>query len=1511
VYFFLLRLLALLLLTGTHSRLVSKPLQLSSEQITLINFQESYRNVGSVVSLSGGEMENGQFPVITVVESPRWLNIQISVDRRRISFGTESARSSPSTGVVRLFIGAQTRTITINRLDVGGYQPTGFAFNEAADLLYSFHQDTAVVTSRATSDLVAYHVFSPSFLGNEPIQGPTLSADGTEVEVYFPGTHTYARFDAITFALLGSVTLPAPPTGYDRSRALGAKHGGFLYLACHGEYKPEHLLVSYYSTAAMEVRSAQDRALLQVLPIPPLGAAPANSLRIEAVTPHPERDELWIAIRSYDGNRSEFDARSSLHLLRYALLPDGTIGPALAPPHLLTAESSYAGRGLNENRIGFLPSRHLIAYLGYLLDEVTLEPFFLPESAHDPSSYHLGFTPDHRFWINARGLIELDTGIRHSIFGFILDGVLSSDGRTLVYFYDGASRSIDLLATTLAQPANQVRTPLADQFVFPTDRLSWNRLPGATAYRVYLASDAASLSPAVPDSVWLLGEFTENEIILPSPLSGAKRYFWRIDPVSGADSLPGAVQSFAVSRVRAATPTLAAYTVFGSPNAPLAVEIQTSTPSDSWRVEASAPWLSFTSASSGQGPATVTLRIDATGLPVGSAQTNLTLHTPDGPIDLPLNLTVSRLSVQDFSLGGESPYAYAIVASSLVRFEVATGLVTHSRFLKQKADDLVIHKIGYTSFGDTLYVTEYQYGPRVNRSLLFAYSASNLEPLGELPLPSGTQQYPLELKPAPQGKLWLISDTQIGVLNPRTSEIISYPLPDAAGRQAKIFTSATEEMALQILRPESYGDAFSVRALTLLGPAWIAGVETDTPAGLSSTGVFPHLSASSDLSKLIVEHRLLDLNRRAVTDLSVSSPCIFLTPDSLVMHNSRQTFEGADLSISRILPSHSQVLSYHPPSGRVLYETADGLRSIPLADHPYTQPVTLRAMEVAVRGLNLEAAWPDMTAYDPGRGAPVAIEFRALGTTDWLMSRDYGYVSPMPLILGNNELLAPETDYEVRVRIGADHGLVSNWSNVVVARVGPDAPRHRDVPNYSADYVNAEEGVALSIPMKIIGNQLEWEVSGLPEGVVFDPVSRTLSGKPLAPGVYVAYFTVRNTGGQMAWQVAFTISAASLRSRTATYHGIQAYEVDPLIGDWRVTRTGKRFTGFIRTLVGTGSFTANLNIPGPNTTSEGRFIGGPFSTTIEGVRCQGYLGWDTLLDRCSLNISATHLFDSTTLEGSGYPGHYSTANPLPWAGRHTALLLPDPEPEDPIPPAEAPEGAGHLLIDLSPTGTARITGESAIGQKIAYSGLLDRNGTTPFFLPASATHFWGMLSSTAGVPSPTEGPAIQGALVWAKYENRKAPSYPNGFGQALLVAGSRLPPTGKKLPPLRPLANPSGQADLSLENGGLERLSKPVAQTLQTSDNAFIFPKPGTPENPNRVTVKLNPATGLVTGSAALLNSTGKKTLRTIQFRGVFVADPLADDEDVVGGYFTFPDAKGKLRSGSFQISEPETTPAP
>ncbi len=73
-------------------------------------------------------------------------------------------------------------------------------------------------------------------------------------------------------------------------------------------------------------------------------------------------------------------------------------------------------------------------------------------------------------------------------------------------------------------------------------RISWSPVTGATAYRVFIASDAAALA-AMTTPVAVV---TTTYYDLPEPLAFGRYYSWRVDAVTGGGMAAGSVNSFGI-----------------------------------------------------------------------------------------------------------------------------------------------------------------------------------------------------------------------------------------------------------------------------------------------------------------------------------------------------------------------------------------------------------------------------------------------------------------------------------------------------------------------------------------------------------------------------------------------------------------------------------------------------------------------------------------------------------------------------------------------------------------------------------------------------------------------------------------------------------------------------------------------------------------------------------------------------------------------------------------------------
>ncbi len=1494
----------------------SESLRLSKNEITLFCFVNS--SPGSSIFVDVFRANPGSKPITYawVENRPSWLNSYYQSTPTGINF-TASVSDAPSArATVTIKADGESADLIVNLVNLGARQPANFISDDRSRRVYSLFANALMATSLDTSEVLHHQILPAGLSGGAPAQSISLSTDGTELRVYFPGTSTFATFSAKSLLLQNSIVLPPPPPAYAVSRLLADERDGLLYLLCSGPPPDTSERFLLFKPFLLEVRSASDGTLRQRLPLPSYAGSASDAQNVEALTLHPTRPELWVAsIGPRDA--SQYD----LVLTHHAIAADGQVAPEFSPPHALDAQiQTFQSVGLRLGRLLFQPGGSLVAYRQWLLDQTTFAPF--PYASASPLFFSPeSFSADGAFLYTKEEIIALKANIGHRLVsGGAVEAVrLSNLGLHLTSQKLSANfpTSIFLPEYVMSLPNGQIRSPAENHIVHPTSHLTWNPIPEAESYRVYLALDAAALDGSDPEG--LIGETQHASLDLSAPLTGPQSYFWRVDPIVNGVALRGATQSFVINRIRPQPDPILAYTVAGSESSIVEFELHTDGPSLPWRLESPVPWLSFASPTSGVGSASIRLKVDASALPSGTRTIDLSLTGPDGPSAIPITILVSDIASTTVAENDGTAFHYLISGGSdksshLLKVDAISGRILQSRFLSVDNGNsgYGYYSIGLPSLSERVYV-----GHTLQEHLL-VFSTTDLASLESISLPASNNNPASHLPPAylhaaPGGDLWIVGFRDLALLHTATGTIKTYPLPENGSRQVRLLPSKTEWQFRQILDQTNWGspnwgyprEFAGIRSLKLTNQGWEVGPQTPL------TGEYGYgsetFSATPDFSRVTFGTLLLDQQNQIISRYLPQAR--LLTNESHPLLVGKLILEGHDYSTARTLPSATTILCQHPPSGRFLIRRNGRLETAAINDFPPLPPVILKDLAPRSRGIAVEIHWSGIEA-DIGKDYyMIEAEIRKVGTHDWTYGGHLNLRPPFQFNIDGNEPILPETDYEIRARVRFYDNNHSFWSEVVTTRTKPDAPYHLSANAYSGTYHFFEDNTPLSFTTDVVGNHLEWEVKNLPPGLTFDPSTQTVSGSVRLPGVYLVDFKARNESGEFAWVAHVQVAASTLRRNTGQYHGLQIYAVDPLVGDWRVTRSGRRFTGAVRTFVGSGSFKVNFDAPDGDTTLEVNTLSRLFFTRIDGVRVNGYFQWDTVLDRVYVSLNAADVFQSGTLATSGAASPYSTTNPLPQAGRHTALLVHDFSAPSVGP---APEGIGHLRLDLTSAGISRLTGESALGQKLTASGLVDREGRLPWFLPTSGGHFWGLLQTTSeasGDPEPD--PPLAGAVHWVKYDQAKSKTYPLGFEQELAVVGNHLPPVGKTRPPLLPLENPAKTAEFSLTGGGLSRLSKPINQNLTPTATGFTVARPGTPENPNRVAVKLDPATGLVTGSAAILDPLGKKVVRTLKFSGAFVKNPFADGEDVIGGYFTLPDEKGQVRSGTLQIAEPETTSTP
>jgi len=272
---------------------------------------------------------------------------------------------------------------------------------------------------------------------------------------------------------------------------------------------------------------------------------------------------------------------------------------------------------------------------------------------------------------------------------------------------------------------------------------------------------------------------------------------------------------------------------------------------------------------------------------------------------------------------------------------------------------------------------------------------------------------------------------------------------------------------------------------------------------------------------------------------------------------------------------------------------------------------------------------------------------------------------------------------------------------------------------------------------------------------------------------------------------------------------------------------------FTATLAPNGTFSATLRPGGTGYSTSGRFsTNGGFFGVIPRGGLLTELQLRLQLDPSGTNRMTGQVSDETsTADIVAYRPGFSTASPAPEKGRNYLLRIPGSENS-----LAAPGGDGFGTVTVDPSGTVLFNGSLGDGARFAQSAFLSSSGQWPFYalLYGGRGSILGWLSfSGPGLGS------ISGSLTWFK-QALPVPRrlYPGGYTFQTDVIGSVYAFTNGT----RALDFSQGQ--LVIESGGLPHNLSLTNQVLLSANNRITDLT-----RTNRLTLSINPATGLFQGS--------------------------------------------------------------
>ncbi|MBC8010069.1 MAG: fibronectin type III domain-containing protein [Burkholderiales bacterium] len=1396
----------------------------------------------------------------------------------------------------------QTSVIAVSRVCFTKYRTPKVLLSPDKLRIYALYQDVILAFDARTRDLLASARFPlPNGASIAPDSGRSFSfsSDGSELHVFLSGFPTLFRFSSATLKSLASVPLP-PPAGGFYGRFFAGERAGRLYFARYDGLSYGWSSYDKYYRSTLEVISFPEGKLLQAMAITPPTDAYNGQFHGENLALHPSRAELWMRERYRAGQWND-----GVCLRRVPLKADGLI--SAIPSADLSLTTYYTGLTPDPwtdtpTRLLLSPNSNQVVVGSSLLEDASPDPVLVRTLPTEPD-----FLSGGDIAATWGSIVRLDTGETYPATIFspsgewtILAG-LSSDGREVLTLGNDYSRDPTpvmrfipehIAALTVAKK----RTPLDGSVVAPVSLLSWYPLPSPDRYRVYLSLAAADLEPALPASGLILGEPTGAALALPNPLPPGALYFWRVDAVYGDRVVAGGVQSFSVSHARVEAQPYETATVAGARRRDLSLPIVTSAADTAWQIQSDTPWLIVRSGS-GVGSGFAELSIDAGSLPAGQQIVSLRLVTAEGAIAVVLRIGVLPLTVEAMKplqgaarLVAVGPVAATNGVAERFLLSIDTANEQIPLCVAIPSDTLGIGtQITTTNADAPFYVL--QDGITVGEFDPVTLALKRI--IRKKPLPGEIYNNSIaELRPDGQGRLWLLDySRKLALFDPARE---TYDLVCSVPVNANSATHFGETGTTLFTTTQDWDSTYGVASLTLRrwelqGQTFDLVAERVLPISRHANwhgehplqGLYPVRFSFLGVAYDDLLEPLADLEDRL--DL-VSDGGAVVLGESLL-------YRGSNYEEARVLPLDYAPgrACYEPVSGKLVYRKDGQPRFVTVDNLPRVVPVSLQTSSVSDTYAHFSWVQPPVAGEVPGYSRRDVIQYRKAGSDGpWGID---GFWSV--------DELQPETTYEARGRAYDFHSPISGWSELIrfTTTVARPVLNHNDWPQPQG----FAEGAVISFVLPVAGKDLIWDVKGLPAGLIFNAATRTLEGVAGAAGAYSIEFTARNAAGSVTQTVLFRVFNTSSALPSARYTGLLELDGGPLMGIWQASRSGDKITGTYRSALFIRSFKATFGAPS--------LVGWPSYSLCRTATCQiVYQGvpiyltliWNLDTDRLRFYAGTADLeenFYADTTPETGLASHWAApALSHPAAGLYTALLVPG--------EGTGPEGSGFFSLTLPANGLASIKGETALGQKFTQSLPISDRHSLPFFYYSGITLALGEMELT---DAATPAPRLVGELVWAKDTDAKANSYRDGFEQQLLVIGVPLPANGKKLPPLNPLANSANRAEFTLSGGGLGRLSKPIEQTLTPTTTGFTAPKPGTPDNLHRVAVKLDGKTGLVTGSVAILDATGKKVVRTQGYRAMCVKDPLGDGKDVIGGYFLLPDEKKLLQSGRIEITEPDS----
>jgi hypothetical protein len=421
-------------------------------------------------------------------------------------------------------------------------------------------------------------------------------------------------------------------------------------------------------------------------------------------------------------------------------------------------------------------------------------------------------------------------------------------------------------------------------------------------------------------------------------------------------------------------------------------------------------------------------------------------------------------------------------------------------------------------------------------------------------------------------------------------------------------------------------------------------------------------------------------------------------------------------------------------------------------------------------------------------------------------------------------------------------------------------------------------------------------IRGLPAGVILNPTTGQLSGRPQVARTYSLSITASNAAGRSGIKVVPVVCEDFAGKAQGGFDGLIARSpLNAELGGWikcTVARSGAlsgqltvgrvrhRFSGGMETL------------PGPNPTA---------TLTIPRGRTQPALTLNLAFDAATGAVTGT-LTDgvqpAAAVTCRRNPWHLRNQPATAWSGTYTAAIQPVEalgmnggmdEATDLVVPEEAaippeplliPRGAGFVTAKVAASGLVSWSGRLADGAAFTWSSTLSEDG-----LSSLHTLLYGGTGSAQGwnqwqAPAAEETEVtLDGSLDWFKYVqlSTKVTNYRAGFPlHDLSLSGGRYQPPAAGERVLGITDDPQRNAGLRFSQGGIELAALGAAAsidfTLTTAHKGVLLPAA---ENPAQTRLtRLVASSGAFQGTFVLQDARpggGTTLTRRVTYFGLVV----------------------------------------